>query len=106
MLPSSERGEFDRIGNNFDFVSSENYLFEASRLGDLSVYQINKAPVLDTLNYITNEDTPLDISLIGTDTENDTLAVEVVETTKQGMLNFDSVNNKLVYHPTQRCIWQ
>jgi len=91
---------------NEDFNGSDSFTFSvddglvssaADGLIEIAVASINDAPVADAQSVTTDEDTPVAITLTGSDTEGDELTFEVVAGPSSGSLTGDAPN--LIYVP-------
>jgi VCBS repeat-containing protein len=66
----------------------------------LTIHPVNDAPVADGQSVTTDEDTPLILTLTGSDGENDSLTFEIVEPPAHGTLSLQpSTLNQFIYTP-------
>ncbi len=93
-----------------DYNGSDSFTFKAndgtidSNIATVSitVTPVNDDPVAQDLQVTTPEDTPIDITLIGTDVDGDTLTYEIVDVPLNGTVTL--VGNVATYTPPTRTI--
>lgn len=101
-ISKSEFGLHDKWNVSSNFLEHQGYVYETSQYsGILSVYQVNKAPVLDSTSYELPEDTTIDISLssVSVDPEGDAIDVEIIEPVVNGSLSFNVQTQVLTFDP-------
>lgn len=75
------------------------YFYTQTALGLISIFQINKRPTFDETDYVIDEDSILEVNLTGLDPEQDVMSVEVVQEPVNGVILFDSENQRYSYSP-------
>jgi RHS repeat-associated protein len=73
--------------DTFSFVVNDGMVDSIPAVIDIAIAPVNDPPVADTLSIITDEDTPVAVSLTGTDAENDPLTFQVITNPVNGALS-------------------
>ncbi len=83
--------------DGFSYAASDGTLISENARVSIRVIHVNHAPVATPQNVATDQDTPLDITLSGTDVDGDALSFEIVSGPQNGALS--GTGASLAYRP-------
>ena len=102
-------GANENGADTFTFTVSDGEKTSAPATVTVNLNVVNDAPVAKAQQLVTPEDTPLDITLSGSDADGDALTYEVVTEPEHGSLSFPNLNpceTNLDGSPSTNCAFQ
>ncbi len=91
---------FDQSGSNNVVVQVSDGQAAASQNFNINVADANRAPAANSQSITTNEDTPREITLTGSDADGDALKFSIVANPTKGIVsNFNQNTGKVTYTP-------